>query len=71
MNNKNYDTDWDKYHRKNPIKEINLYETMYNLVKEESKKDMDLNAMGFFGNNITYKELFKKSDMLAKAFYTN
>ena len=71
MNNKNYDTDWDKYHRKNPIKEINLYETMYNLVKEESKKDMDLNAMGFFGNNITYKELFKKSDMLAKAFYAN
>lgn len=71
MNNKNYDTDWDKYHRKNPIKEINLYETMYNLVKEESKKDLDLNAMGFFGNNITYKELFKKSDMLAKSFYAN
>lgn len=70
MNN-NYDFIWDKYHRKNPIKEINLYETMYNLVKEESKKDLDLNAMGFFGNNITYKELFKKSDMLAKSFYAN
>lgn len=70
MNN-NYDFIWDKYHRKNPIKEINLYETMYNLVKEESKKDLNLNAMGFFGNNITYKELFKKSDMLAKSFYAN
>lgn len=70
MNN-NDEFVWDKYHRKNPIKEINLYETMYNLVKEESKKDLDLNAMGFFGNNITYKELFKKSDMLAKSFYAN
>ena len=70
MNN-NYEFVWDKYHRQNPIKEINLYETMYNLVKEESKKDLDLNAMGFFGNNITYKELFKKSDMLAKSFYAN
>lgn len=47
MNN-NYEFVWDKYHRKNPIKEINLYETMYNLVKEESKKDLNLNAMGFF-----------------------
>lgn len=44
---------------------------MYNLVKEESKKDLNLNAMGFFGNNISYKELFKKSDMLAKSFYAN
>ena len=70
MNN-NYEFVWDKYHRKNPIKEINLYETMYNLVKEESKKDLDLTAMGFFGNNISYKELFKKSDMLAKSFYAN
>lgn len=70
MNN-NYEFVWDKYHRKNPIKEINLYETMYNLVKEESKKDLNLNAMGFFGNNISYKELFKKSDMLAKSFYAN
>ncbi len=70
MNN-NYDFIWDKYHRKNPIKEINLYETMYNLVKEESKNDLNLNAMGFFGNNISYKELFKKSDMLAKSFYAN
>ncbi len=70
MNN-NYEFVWDKYHRKNPIKEINLYETMYNLVKEESKNDLNLNAMGFFGNNISYKELFKKSDMLAKSFYAN
>lgn len=70
MNN-NDEFVWDKYHRKNPIKEINLYETMYNLVKEESKNDLNLNAMGFFGNNITYKELFKKSDMLAKSFYAN
>ena len=70
MNN-NDEFVWDKYHRKNPIKEINLYETMYNLVKEESKNDLNLNAMGFFGNNISYKELFKKSDMLAKAFYAN
>lgn len=70
MNN-NDEFVWDKYHRKNPIKEINLYETMYNLVKEESKNDLNLNAMGFFGNNISYKELLKKSDMLAKAFYAN
>lgn len=70
MNN-NYEFVWDKYHRKSPIKEINLYETMYNLVKEESKNDLNLNAMGFFGNNISYKELFKKSDMLAKSFYAN
>ena len=60
---------WDKYHRSNPIKKFDINQTIYSLVKNESKEDLCLDATGFFGNNMSYKELFDSSDKLANAFY--
>lgn len=37
MINNNSNFGYDKYHRKKPIKEFDLYKTMYFLVTNESK----------------------------------
>lgn len=60
--------DLKKYHRSSPIKEFDLNQTMYSLVKNESKNDLDLYATSFMGNDMTYEELIISSDKLAKAF---
>jgi len=69
MQEKKYNIDWEKYHRNKPIKEFDLNQTMYSLVTNECKDDMDLYATGFMGNNMTYKDLIISSDTLAQAFY--
>lgn len=58
----------NKYWRKKPIKSFNTEQTMYSLVTNEAKNDLDLEATGFLGNSMTYKELFESSDKLAKSF---
>ena len=58
-----------KYNRKIPIKKFNLEQTMYSLVTNEAKNDLDVVATGFIGNCMTYKELFETSDKLANAFH--
>ena len=57
-----------KYWRKQPIKEFNLEQTMYELVTNEAKNDLDLKAVGFMGSSMKYGELFDSSEELAKAF---
>lgn len=59
----------NKYSRKTPIKEFNLNQTMYSLVTDEAKGDLDLQATGFMGGTMTYKELFESSDSLANSFW--
>lgn len=59
-----------KFWRKNPIKEFNTEQTMYSLVTDEAKNDLDLEATGFMGNSMTYRELFESADDLAKSFKT-
>ncbi len=59
----------NRYHRKQPIKEFNLNQTMYSLISEESKDDLNLKATGFMGNEMTYKDLIISSDKLAQAFH--
>lgn len=66
-NNSNFE--YDKYHRKKPIKEFNLNQTMYSLVTGESKDDLDLKATGFMGNDMSYNDLIIAADKLAQAFY--
>lgn len=66
-NNSNFG--YDKYHRKKPIKEFNLNQTMYSLVTGESKDDLDLKATGFMGNDMSYNDLIILADKLAQAFY--
>lgn len=58
----------EKYWRRKPIKEFNIEQTMYSLVTEEAKNDLDLESTGFMGNCITYKELFESSEDIAKSF---
>lgn len=66
-NNSNFG--YDKYHRKKPIKEFDLNQTMYSLVTSESKDDLDLKATGFMGNDMSYNDLIISADKLAQAFY--
>ena len=58
----------NKYWRKEPIKKFNTEQTMYSLVTDEAKKDLDLEATGFMGNSMKYGELFESVDDLAKSF---
>ena len=60
---------YEKYYRKEPIKEFNLNQTMYSLVKNETIGNEKEYATGFMGNNMTYGELFKFADNLAAALY--
>ncbi len=57
-----------KYWRKKPIKEFNTEQTIYSLVTDESKNDLDLEATGFMGNSMTYKELLESAEDLSCAF---
>ncbi len=54
--------------REKPIKQFNTEQTMYQLVTEEAKKDLDLEATGFMGTSMTYKQLFESADDLANSF---
>lgn len=58
-----------KYHRSRPIKDFDVNQTMYNMIYNESKNDMNLSAVSFLGGKMTYGELFSSADKLAKAFY--
>lgn len=69
MECKKYEMDYQKYYRKKPIKEFEINQTIYNLVKSECKNDLNLNAIEFMGNNMTYKDLMISSDKLANSFY--
>lgn len=69
MISNNSNSGYDKYHRKKPIKEFNLNQTMYSLVTGESKDDLDLKATGFMGNDMSYNDLIILADKLAQAFY--
>ena len=66
-NNSNFG--YDKYHRKNPIKDFDLNQTMYSLVTSESKDDLALKATGFMGNDMSYNDLIISADKLAQAFH--
>src|SRR5574344_110049 len=58
----------EKFYREKPIKEFNVNQTMYTMIKEESKNDMNLQATGFLGGKMTYGKLFLEADKLAKSF---
>ncbi len=65
---KNIQINWDKFYRKNPIKEFDLNQTMYTLVKTECIGKENYYATDFMGNKKTYKEIFLNADLLAEAF---
>ncbi len=57
-----------KYHRQSPIKQLNLNQTLYSLVKNENKYNLNGQAIGFLGYNKTYRELLNEVDKLADAY---
>lgn len=57
-----------KFWRKDPIKKFNTEQTIYSLITDEAKNDLDLEATGFMGNSMTYRELFESAEDLAKSF---
>ena len=46
-----------KYHRTTPVRQFDLKQTLYTTVFEQNKNNMDVDAIGFLGKNITFKEL--------------
>lgn len=68
MEEENSMSEINRYHRKKPLKEFDLNQTMYSLVTNECKDDLSLKAIGFMGNDMTYDDLIVSSDKLAQAF---
>lgn len=57
-----------KYHRKKPVKEFDVNQTLYSLVKRENVNNKKMNSIGFLGSNMTYGDLFESVDKLADAY---
>ncbi|MDD4796102.1 MAG: class I adenylate-forming enzyme family protein [Bacilli bacterium] len=57
-----------KYHRVTPIKEFDLNQTLYSLVKKENINNKNSQAIGYLGFNKTYGELFNEVEKLADAY---
>ncbi len=57
-----------KYHRAIPVRRFDLNQTLYQTVFEQNKNNMDVDAIGFLGKNITFRELKKNVDRLADAY---
>ena len=60
------DKPWLKYYREQPIKEIKLEQTIYDLVFDQ--EDMNSLALGYLGTSWTYKKLKRKVDKAADSF---
>ena len=57
-----------KFHRKKPIKEFDTRQTLYSLVLDENRNNLQNVAIGYLGYDITYGQLFESVDKLANAY---
>lgn len=57
------------YYREEPIREINPNETLYRSVKKLNENNLDYAAVGFLGNNKTFRKVFSDVDRLADAYF--
>lgn len=55
-------------YRNEPIRKVDLNQTLYNTVVNLNKDNMDFKAVSFLGTEITYKQLIKNVDCLANAY---
>src|SRR5574344_2026288 len=53
----------EKFYIEKPIKEFNVNQTMYTMIKEESKNDMNLQATGFLGGKINVQSQYGKGSI--------
>lgn len=61
------DKPWLKYYTEEVINKDLPKETIYEYVKNKNSKEMNRIAIEYFGNQLTYKELFEKIDECAKS----
>lgn len=59
------DKPWNKFYRQEPIRNIKLNQTIYNMVFNENINNMDDKALGYLGITLTFNELKNKVDQFA------
>ena len=57
------------FYRNKPVKEFNINQTMYSMIKEANAGKDKLDAIEYFGSKINYGQLFSRADRLADAYY--
>lgn len=62
------DKPWNKFYREKPLVEIDRNQTIYNLIFNTNKDNMNDIAIGYLGVNWTFKKLKSETDRLADAF---
>lgn len=62
------DKPWLKYYSEEDIKEEFPQQTLYEHVVDRNKNNLESYALNYFGKKISYKEMFKKIDEVAKSF---
>ena len=65
------DLPWNAFYRKTPIRNIKLNQTIYDMVFKENRYNMDDDAIGYLGVDITFRELKSKVDRFADALIKN
>ena len=63
------DKPWLKYYRKQPVRDIPMNTTIYDMVFDANKESMDAFALEYMGVNWTYQKLKTNVDQMADAFY--
>lgn len=56
------------YYRAEPVRKIDLNQTLYTTVFKQNKNNMDLKAVSFLNTELTYKKLLRNTDYLANAY---
>ena len=58
-----------QYYRQFPVRDINVNQTIYDLVFGSNQDNLYLHAIKYLGKEWTYKELKEKTDRASEAFY--
>lgn len=62
------DKPWLKYYDEEDLIQDNPNQTLYEHILERNKDNMKCYALNYFGKRITYEEMFKRIDEVAKSF---
>ena len=65
------DKPWNKFYRDIPIRKIDTEQTIYELVFNSNKENMDCPAIEYLGVEWTFAKLKNKVDIAADAFYNS
>lgn len=62
-------TPQSKYHRKTPIRELDVNQTLYDLIMNLNKDNMNCNYASYLGQKLTFAQLKMDADKLASALH--